>query len=330
MFATLRYDKDTVSLERANSQAAQGSPHYLACTNCRSKKVWVVFIIVRDDASNGSLLTCFQVKCTGEKDGCQRCLSGRTRSKCIYPDASRASASKRRQLSVRRFRRSQDVDLPLNLSNSDHLATTQDSSLPDAPPTIQALDPGPASVSPDVTYGSSETYTNELREPSETLTDSVPAQDDPWSPSLQQAREKSVNFDSNFFPDGRIPALDDDLDRFFELDYALDTEASDLSHFSPDTSQSSSHAENASEDARGNRHQDQIAEVSSLNQKDCQNKVGTGGHCSLEASENPRILGISVEWTPARSITSYLSGSAPWWNAIDCLTAKHALPIPAS
>lgn len=26
MFATLRYDKDTVSLERANSQAAQGFP----------------------------------------------------------------------------------------------------------------------------------------------------------------------------------------------------------------------------------------------------------------------------------------------------------------
>lgn len=45
MFATLRYDKDTVSLERANSQAAQGSPHYLACTNCRSKKVWAISII---------------------------------------------------------------------------------------------------------------------------------------------------------------------------------------------------------------------------------------------------------------------------------------------
>lgn len=157
------------------------------------------------------------MKCTGEKDGCQRCLSGRTRSKCIYPDASRASASKRRQVSVRRYRRSQDVDLTLHLSNSNHFDATSGSSLPDVPSNVQALGVGPALTSPDVTYSSSETYTNELREPSEKLTDNARAPDVPWSPSLEQAREKSVSFDSNLFPDGGIAALDDDLDKFFEL-----------------------------------------------------------------------------------------------------------------
>lgn len=77
-------------------------------------------------------------------------------------------------------------------------------------------------------------------------------------------------------------------------DYALDTEASDLSHFSPDTSQSSSHAENASEDARDTHHQDKVADASSLNQKDCQKKSGTGGHCSLEAADSSKLVGNSV------------------------------------
>lgn len=32
-----------------------------------------------------------------------------------------------------------------------------------------------------------------------------------------QSREEPANFDTSFFSDGRMPALDDDLDRFFGL-----------------------------------------------------------------------------------------------------------------
>lgn len=163
--------------------------------------------------TEGFLTSC-QVKCTGEKAGCQRCLSGRTRTKCTYPDAARANASKRRQVSVRKFRHSQDVDPTLGFSNPNY---TQDSSTPEALPTVQTLDAGSGLTPLMVTNNSSETYTNGLDGLSDTLSDNTRDSSFPCCPSLRQAQEKSATFNSNFFPGGSIPSLDDDLDRFLGL-----------------------------------------------------------------------------------------------------------------
>ena len=46
MFTTLRYDRQTVSLKHASQQTARGFPHPMACTNCRSRKVGYLRLLI--------------------------------------------------------------------------------------------------------------------------------------------------------------------------------------------------------------------------------------------------------------------------------------------
>ena len=117
----------------------------------------------------------------------------------------------------------------------------------------------------------------------------------------------SVTFDSNFFPDGSIPSLDNDLNRLFGLgeimffsdlpvlqtplnmptDCAPDTKAIDFDCFSPDASQNSSHSDGSSEPARKHHHVEQVADASSFTRKENESNVG--------AQESPRTTANSAK-----------------------------------
>ncbi|KAM5434829.1 hypothetical protein McanMca71_002382 [Microsporum canis] len=121
MFGTIRYDKDTnsrehVELQRASGFEARGYTP-VACDRCRSRKVsgstsplltlQSRSIIGHKQFYNSSprknteeyLLTCLQLKCSGDKDGCEKCQAASVT--CTYRDVSSTKDSRKMSKRVR-------------------------------------------------------------------------------------------------------------------------------------------------------------------------------------------------------------------------------------
>ncbi len=113
MFGTLRYNSDTkdvehVELERADGFEARGYCR-TACNECRTRKVNNSSRLLTPNADQVYIT---QLKCSGDKNGCQRCRAISTT--CIYQSNADKSTHRLRRQSTQSFTHSTSMSSPDN------------------------------------------------------------------------------------------------------------------------------------------------------------------------------------------------------------------------
>ncbi len=113
MFGTLRYNSDTkdvehVELERADGFEARGYSR-TACNECRARKVNTSSHLLTLNADQAYIT---QLKCSGDKNGCQRCHA--ISITCVYQSNSDKSTDRSGRQSTRSFTHSTSISSPNN------------------------------------------------------------------------------------------------------------------------------------------------------------------------------------------------------------------------